>query len=91
MRSDDLLLRLNLLNQLELQRRELEAQIEAIKDSVKAEMITRNTDEIHVGSYNVSWKYYTHPYFDTSSFKAEHGDLYNQYSKSTKARRFLLH
>ena len=36
MRSDDLLLRLSLLNQLELQRRELEAQIEAIKDSVKA-------------------------------------------------------
>ena len=89
MRSDDLLLRLNLL--LELQRRELEAQIEAIKDSVKAEMIARSTDEIHVGSYNVSWKSYTVHRFDTSSFKAEHSDLYSQYSKPTEAKRFVLH
>ena len=91
MHCTELAERLNLLNELELQRRELEAHIEAIKDSVKAEMIARNTDEFHVGNFNVSWKSYTVHRFDTSSFKAEHGDLYHQYAKASEVKRFILH
>ena len=90
MRSNQLLMRLDLLKQLEIQQKELEAQIEAIKDSIKAEMTERKTDEIWVGTYSVSWKSYTTHRFDSSLFKAEHGDLYEQYSKTVEAKRFVL-
>ena len=90
MRSNQLLMRLDLLKQLEIQQKELEAQIEAIKDSIKAEMTAHNTDEIFIGTYSVSWKSYTSHRFDSSAFKAEHGDLYKQYTKTIEAKRFIL-
>ena len=91
MRCSELAERLDLLNELELQRRELEAHIEAIKDCIKAEMSVRNTDEIIIGNRTVSWKSYTVHRFDTSFFKAEHNDLYQQYAKASEVKRFVLH
>ena len=55
----------------ELQRMsdELNAEIEAIKDELKAEMAARNTNEILTSEYKLRYTEVTSSRFDTSSFK----------------------
>ena len=90
MENNELVWRLKLIRQLELQQKELEEQIEALKDSVKAEMSAQNITSLNVGEYSVSWKSYIIHRFDATTFKAEHSDLYEKYSKAVEAKRFFI-
>ena len=90
MTSQEMLLRLNLISQLQEQQEELEAQIEALKDSVKAEMREQGIEKMSVGRYKVSWVHYITHRFDTKMFRADHEDLYTEYTKATGAQRFSV-
>ena len=90
MENNELVWRLKLIRQLELQQKELEEQIEALKDSVKAEMSAQNITSLNVGEYSVSWKSYIIHRFDATTFKAEHSDLYKKYYKAVEAKRFFI-
>lgn len=76
----------------ELQRMsdELNAEIEAIKDELKAEMAARNTDEILTSEYKLRYKEVSSSRFDTTSFKNKYIDLYNQFLKVTTNKRFTI-
>ena len=76
----------------ELQRMsdELNAEIEAIKDELKAEMTARNTDEILTSEYKLRYKEVSSSRFDTTSFKNKYVDLYNQFVKVTTSKRFTI-
>lgn len=76
----------------ELQRMsdELNAEIEAIKDELKAEMAARNTDEILTSEYKLRYKEVSSSRFDTTSFKNKYIDLYNQFLKITTNKRFTI-
>lgn len=76
----------------ELQRMsdELNAEIEAIKDELKAEMAARNTDEILTSEYKLKYKEVSSSRFDTTSFKNKYIDLYNQFLKVTTSKRFTI-
>lgn len=76
----------------ELQRmsEELTAEIESIKDELKAEMAARNTDEITTTEYKIRYKEVTSNRFDTTSFKAKYSDLYKQFTKTTTSKRFTI-
>ena len=76
----------------ELQRMsdELDAEIEAIKDELKAEMAARNTDEILTSEYKLRYKEVSSSRFDTTSFKNKYVDLYNQFVKVTTSKRFTI-
>lgn len=69
---------------------ELEAEIEAIQNSIKEEMSAQNTDILTGIDWKVTWKSVESSRFDTTTFKKENAALYNQYLKKTSSKRFLL-
>lgn len=75
---------------LQLKADELDAEIESLKDEVKAEMTAQNVDEMIVDVFKVSYKDVTTNRFDTTAFKKTHEDLYNQYTKPSTYKRFLI-
>ena len=69
---------------------ELQDEIDALEDIVKAEMNAQGVDKLFVGDCKVTWTEYNTTRFDTKTFKAEHEELYGQYAKITKAHRFSV-
>ena len=69
---------------------EAAAEAEAIKDSLKAEMIERDTEELQVGRYIIRWTSVISNRFDSTAFKKEHGDLYKSFTKQSTSRRFSI-
>ena len=69
---------------------ELAAEIEAIQDSIKAEMTTRGVDMLAGNDYKITWKAVQSSRFDSKAFKAEMPDLYARFAKATESRRFVL-
>lgn len=69
---------------------ELEAQAEAIKDAIKAKMVEESTETLSGNGWKASWKNVVSARFDSKAFKADHADLFTQYSKPTVSTRFLL-
>ena len=90
MGQKELLATLKELKELKVILQELDEQIEALKDTVKAEMIARGTDKLLVGSFSVHYTTYSTSRFDTKAFKESHGELFNQFSKKIEAHRFTL-
>ena len=70
--------------------KELEAEAEALTDTIKAAMIDRSTETLEGDGWTATWKNVKSSRFDSKSFKADHGDLYGQYSKPTTTTRFLI-
>ena len=69
---------------------ELEAEAQALTDKLKAAMVERGTEAIHGDGWKATWKNVNSQRFDSKSFKADHADLYSQYSKVTTTTRFVL-
>ena len=74
----------------ELQEEEIKAEAETIKDSIKAEMLDRDIEELAAGQYIVRWTSILSNRFDTTSFKKQFGDLYKSFTKQTSSRRFSI-
>ncbi|MGN0476608.1 MAG: hypothetical protein ACI4HM_04635 [Ruminococcus sp.] len=69
---------------------EAKAQVETLKDEIKAEMLARNTEEMTAGRYICRWTSVLSNRFDTTTFKKEHAEMYKQYTKQTSSRRFSI-
>ncbi len=69
---------------------ELEAEAEALTDKIKAAMTERGEVILQGDGWKASWKNVSSSRFDSKSFKADHGELYEQYSKQTTTTRFTL-
>lgn len=69
---------------------EARAQVETLKDEIKAEMLARNTEEMTAGRYICRWTSVLSNRFDTTTFKKEHAEMYKQYTKQTSSRRFSI-
>ena len=69
---------------------EAKAQVESLKDEIKAEMLSRNTEEMTAGKYIVRWTSVLSQRFDSTTFKKEHAEMYKQYTKQTSSRRFSI-
>ena len=78
------------LKELEVMAEELEAEMNAIKDSIKAELTAQNVNELQVGIFKIKWTPVSSKRFDSTSFKAKYQDLYDQFSKITETRRFSI-
>ena len=76
----------------ELQRmsEEIAAEMEAIKDKIKAEMSERGTDEIITGEYKIRYKTVKSSRFDTKAFKEAHKDLNSAFVKDNITTRFTI-
>ncbi len=69
---------------------EVKSEITAIEDSIKAEMLAKNTDELVGQNCMVTWRTIITSRFDSAAFKLTHADLFKQYTKATTSRRLVI-
>lgn len=69
---------------------ELQAIIDEGKNKLKAELESRDEEEINTGSYLVRYKDVVSNRFDSKSFKKDNEDLYNLYLKESISKRFTI-
>ena len=78
------------LNEWEEIMEQAKAEIEAIKDELKAEMLARDTEELEAGQYIIRWTNVTTNRFDSANFKRNLPDLYKAYLKQSISKRFSI-
>ena len=69
---------------------EARAEAEALRDSIKAEMLERDTEELQVGKYIVRWTSVLSNRFDTTAFKKQYDELYKSFTKQVASKRFSV-
>ena len=69
---------------------EAQAEAEALKDDIKAEMSLRNVEELEAGQYIVRWTSVLTQRFDSTAFKKVMPDVYKAYTKQVSSRRFTI-
>ena len=90
MANNELMEKINALNEWEQLMEEARAEAEAIRDSIKQEMLARDTDEMEVGQYIVRWTSVLTQRFDSTSFKKAMPDVYKAFTKQTASKRFSI-
>lgn len=78
MSKQELTNRVQELKELKMMAKELEEEISTIEDEIKAEMTARDTSEIMLDMFKISWKEVVSNRFDSKAFKATHAELYSQ-------------
>ena len=90
MSKNELISKIEALNEWEALMEEARAEAEAIRDSIKQEMLERETEELTAGQYIVRWTPVLSNRFDTTAFKKHYGELYKAFTKQTASRRFSI-
>lgn len=57
------------------------AEADTLRDEIKQEMVSRNTEELSVGRYIVRWTSVLTQRFDSTAFKKVMPDIYKAYTK----------
>lgn len=70
--------------------KQLEAEAEALKAAMIAEMESKGIDNLQVDVYTVRYTEYESKRLDTTAIKAELPDLAERFTKITKTRRFSV-
>lgn len=76
------------LKELQRMQEELEAEITAIQDAIKAVMGERQ--EVTAGAFKITWKPVTSSRLDGTALKKELPELAERFTKTTTTRRFLV-
>lgn len=90
MSRNELVAKIEALNEWENIIEEAKAEAEAIRDSIKAEMLERDVEELEAGAYIIRWTSVLSNRFDTTGFKKAYGELYKAFTKQTASRRFSI-
>lgn len=69
---------------------EAKAEAEALRDEIKTEMLSRDTEELEAGQYIVRWTSVLTQRVDTTAFKKVMPDVYKAYTKQISSRRFTI-
>ncbi len=78
------------LNEWEEIMEQAKAEVEAIKDTLKAEMLERGIEELEAGQYIIRWTNVTTNRFDSASFKKNLPEIYKEYLKQSISKRFSI-
>ncbi|MBR3742170.1 MAG: hypothetical protein IKN04_17235, partial [Clostridia bacterium] len=68
----------------------LTAEVEAIKDTIKAEMVNRGEETLTGNGWKASWKVVESSRFDSKALKAADPVTYALYTVSTRTSRFTV-
>ena len=90
MTNTQILAQIRELNEYEALLEEVKAAADAIKDSIKAEMEARDTEELTVGMYTVRWTSVLSNRFDTVNFKRDYAEVYKAYQRQIYSKRFTV-
>ena len=90
MSKNELIARIEALNEWEAIIEEAQAQADAIRNSIKEELADRGVEELHAGNYIVRYTSGLSNRFDSTAFKKHYGDLYKAFLKQSSSRRFTI-
>lgn len=90
MTTNEMLAKIRELKELEAMAKELDTEIESLKDELKAVLVAENADEKVVGTYILRYTLVKSNRFDSTTFKKTYNDLYKQFTKMTTSRRFSI-
>ena len=82
--------RINKIKALEAQKKDLEAQINMLKDELRADMTERGVEEYSTGNYIIRFKEIVSSTFDSARFKKDQFDMYTAYQKITASTRLTI-
>ena len=90
MSLNEMITKIEALNEWEALMEEAKNEAEALRDAIKADMLEKGLEELEAGKYIVRWTSILSNRFDTTGFKKEHGELYKAFTKQTASRRFTI-
>ena len=90
MANNELLNKIEALNEWEALLEEAKAEAEAIRDELKAEMLQRNTEDLECGQYIIPYQSIVSNRFDSSAFKRLMPDVYKSFIKQSTSKRFSI-
>lgn len=90
MSQNEIVAKIEALNEWEAVIEEAKAEAEALRDSIKQEMLERDTEEMTAGHYIIRWTSVLSNRFDTTAFKKKYGELYQAFTKQSASRRFSI-
>lgn len=90
MSERQMIIRVKKMKALEVQQKDLENQIEKLKEEIKADMDAKGIEQQQAGDFLVRWTKVVANRFDARAFQKEHENLYSQYMKQITSRRFTI-
>ena len=90
MSKNELIAKIEALNAWEALMEEAKAEADAIRDSIKQEMLDRDVEELTAGAYIVRYTNIISNRFDSTTFKRLYGELYKDFTKPVSSRRFSV-
>ena len=90
MSTNDLVMKAEKLKELEELLEEVKTEAESVRDEIKQEMLTQDTEELEAGQYIIRWTSVLTNRFDTIAFKKVLPDVYKAYTKQITSRRFSI-
>lgn len=69
---------------------DLAAEIAAAEDDLKAYMAANNADTLHGPSFKITWKEVTSSRLDSKALKAAAPTIWEQFTRITTTRRFIV-
>ena len=90
MSKNEMVAKIEALNEWEQIIADAQAEAEASRDQIKAEMLDRDTEELVAGAYIIRWTSVLSNRFDTTGFKKVYGDLYKAFTKQVSSKRFSI-
>lgn len=90
MSRNEIIAKIEALQEWEAIMEKAKAEAEALRDSIKEEMLEQGTEELEVGAYIIRWTSVLTNRFDTTAFKKEHNELYKEFTKQIASKRFSI-
>ena len=90
MSTYDLVMKVEKLKELEELLEEVKTEAESVRDEIKQEMLTQDTEELEAGQYIIRWTSVLTNRFDTTAFKKVLPDVYKAYTKQITSKRFSI-
>ena len=90
MSKNELLTKIEALNEWEALIADAKEQADELRNSIKEEMDARDTEELVIGQYIIRHTSILSNRFDSTAFKKVYANLYKEYTKQVSSKRFTI-
>lgn len=90
MANNELLNKIEALNEWEALMEEAKAEAEAIRDEIKQHMLAAETEELECGQYIIRYQSIVSNRFDSSAFKKALPKVYKSFIRQSTSKRFSI-
>ena len=90
MSQNEIITKINALQDWEALMEEARAEAEAIRDELKQLLLSRDTEELEAGPFIVRYQSIVSNRFDNSAFKKQMPDVYQRFIRQSTSKRFSI-